>query len=68
MIKLVNILWNRFGGTHNSKGYRVLNPKVRLLWGDGIDIRGVWDSGSRRVLRVLIVLRGKQHLASVFEC
>ena len=41
MLKLVNILWKQFGGTVNSKGYRVINPKVRLLWGDGIDPRGV---------------------------
>jgi nicotinamide phosphoribosyltransferase len=41
MSKLVNILWNKFGGTINSKGYRVINPKVRLLWGDGINIHGV---------------------------
>lgn len=43
MLKLVNILWNRFGGTTNSKGYRVVNPKVRLLWGDGINLDGVRD-------------------------
>lgn len=50
MLKLVNILWNRFGGTKNSKGYNVLNPKVRLLWGDGINIEGV-----RRVLGAFLV-------------
>jgi nicotinamide phosphoribosyltransferase len=41
MLKLANILWNKFGGTINSKGYKVIDPKVRLLWGDGIDPRGV---------------------------
>lgn len=30
-----------FGAEVNSKGYRVLNPKVRVLWGDGIDITGI---------------------------
>jgi nicotinamide phosphoribosyltransferase len=29
------------GATINSKGYRVLNPKVRILWGDGIDLQGI---------------------------
>ncbi len=38
---LLNILWRRFGGTINSKGYKVLHPKVGLIWGDGIDIDGI---------------------------
>lgn len=32
----LEILWKEFGGTVNSKGYRVLNPKVGLIYGDGI--------------------------------
>lgn len=32
----LEILWNKFGGTVNKKGYRVLNPKVGLIYGDGI--------------------------------
>jgi nicotinamide phosphoribosyltransferase len=47
MLKLADILWAKFGGTVNSKGYKVINPKVRLLWGDGINLDGV-----RRVLGV----------------
>lgn len=30
-----------FGYSRNLKGYKVLNPKVRVLWSDGIDINGV---------------------------
>lgn len=30
-----------FGYSVNSKGYTVINPKVRILWGDGIDIDGI---------------------------
>ena len=41
MLKLASILWKKFGGTTNSKGYKVINPKVRLLWGDGINMQGV---------------------------
>lgn len=41
MLKLVKIIWDKFGGTVNSKGYKVVNPKVRLLWGDGINLDGV---------------------------
>ena len=29
-------LWAAFGGTVNEKGHRVLDPHVRVLWGDGI--------------------------------
>lgn len=29
-------LWNMFGGTINSKGYKVLNPHVRAIYGDSI--------------------------------
>lgn len=32
----VEILWNIFGGTVNSKGYKVLNPHVKAVYGDGI--------------------------------
>ena len=29
-------LWNTFGGTVNSKGYKVLNPHVKAIYGDSI--------------------------------
>lgn len=32
----IEILWDIFGGTINSKGYKVLNPKVGLIYGDSI--------------------------------
>lgn len=35
--KCLNILGEKFGYTLNEKGYKVLNPKVRLIQGDGID-------------------------------
>lgn len=34
-------LWSDFGGTTNAKGYRVLNPAVRVIYGDSLDL----DSG-----------------------
>ena len=36
-VAVLNILWDKFGGTVNSKGYRVLDPKVRMIYGDGIN-------------------------------
>lgn len=32
-------LWKTFGGTVNSKGYKVLNPHVKALYGDSITIQ-----------------------------
>ena len=32
----IEILWDIFGGTINSKGYKVLNPRVGLIYGDSI--------------------------------
>ena len=32
-------LWEIFGGTVNSKGYKVLNPHVKALYGDSITLR-----------------------------
>ncbi len=35
--KVLKILANKFGSTMNKKGYYVLNPKIRVIQGDGID-------------------------------
>lgn len=40
-VHLLERLWAIFGGTENSKGFRVLNPKIGLLWGDGIGPDGI---------------------------
>lgn len=34
----VEILWNIFGGTTNEKGYKTLNQKVGLIYGDSITL------------------------------
>lgn len=34
--KVLEILGDRFGYTYNTKGYKLLNPKVRVIQGDGI--------------------------------
>lgn len=43
----LQILWDKFGGTLNSKGYKVLNPKVGLIYGDGIFFERMIDILSR---------------------
>jgi nicotinamide phosphoribosyltransferase len=41
VVWILNSLWSSFGGKINSKGFKVINPKVRVLWGDGIDFDGI---------------------------
>mmetsp|Transcript_7794 Transcript_7794/g.10873 ORF Transcript_7794/g.10873 Transcript_7794/m.10873 type:complete len:495 (+) Transcript_7794:81-1565(+) len=36
-LKILEILAEQFGYTTNNKGYKELDPHVRLIWGDGID-------------------------------
>lgn len=40
-LEVMSLLADHFGYTINKKGYRVLNPKVKMLWGDGIDVEGI---------------------------
>lgn len=35
-IQCLEMLWEAFGGTKNAQGYRVLNPKVGVIYGDWI--------------------------------
>lgn len=41
MKRLLDLLGKVFGYTINKKGYKILNPKVGIIWGDGIDIVGI---------------------------
>lgn len=41
VVNLLDRLWRLYGGTTNAKGFRVLDPHVGLLWGDGIDPVGI---------------------------
>jgi len=40
-LRTVKALWEKFGGAANSKGYRVLNPQVRVIQGDGMNIASI---------------------------
>lgn len=37
----LNILWERFGGTVNARGYKVLDPHVGIIYGDGINLDSI---------------------------
>lgn len=36
-------LWNTFGGTVNSKGFKVLNPHIKTIYGDSITTKRAED-------------------------
>jgi nicotinic acid phosphoribosyltransferase len=39
----LELLWETFGGTVNDKGYRELNPRVGLIYGDSITLQRAQD-------------------------
>ncbi len=56
-LEILDMLEEYFGIILNNKGYKVLNPKIGFLWGDGINMEGIreicqaaikagWDVGS----------------------
>lgn len=40
-LKTIESLWNNFGGTVNEKGYKVLDPHIGLIYGDGCTLNRV---------------------------
>lgn len=43
ILKVMNILGDQFGYEVNAKGYKVLNPKVRVIQGDGVNYESIGD-------------------------
>lgn len=39
----VECLWDIYGGTMTDRGYRVVNDKVGLIYGDSISLTRAWD-------------------------
>ena len=62
-LNIMELLGKAFGYTRNSKRCKVLNPKVRVLWGDGIDIRGI-----RGILGILSVNNWSAENMATFGC
>jgi nicotinamide phosphoribosyltransferase len=44
VLKVLEILGTRFGYEINGKGYRVLNPKLRVIQGDGVNYWTIQDT------------------------
>lgn len=40
-LRVISELWDIFGGTVNSKGYKVLHPKVGVIQGDGMNSHSI---------------------------
>jgi nicotinamide phosphoribosyltransferase len=40
---VLELLDEKFGSTINSKGFKVLNPKVRVIQGDGVNLNSIED-------------------------
>lgn len=41
LVKVFEILFDKFGYTENSKGFKVLPPQVRVIQGDGINLESI---------------------------
>lgn len=41
--QIFHILWDKFGGTINDKGFKVLDPHVRVIQGDGVNYESIGD-------------------------
>ena len=51
VLKVLEILGEKIGKYQNRKGYQVLDPHVRVLWGDGLDYDTIYD--------ILLAMRGR---------
>lgn len=50
-VKTVERLWEIFGGTENSKGYKVLDPHIGIIYGDGCtlsNVETIWKELEKR--------------------
>ena len=41
--KIFNILWDKFGGKVNEKGFKVLDDHIRVIQGDGVNYDSIID-------------------------
>jgi nicotinamide phosphoribosyltransferase len=39
--QIFHILWNKFGGVTNDKGFKVLDPHIRVIQGDGVNFESI---------------------------
>lgn len=39
--QIFHILWDKFGGVNNDKGFKVLDPHIRVIQGDGVNFESI---------------------------
>lgn len=39
--QIFHILWDKFGGVTNDKGFKVLDPHIRVIQGDGVNFESI---------------------------
>jgi nicotinamide phosphoribosyltransferase len=49
--KVLNMLYTKFGGEENYKGYKLLNPKIGMIYGDGINYKSIEAILNRLVVK-----------------
>lgn len=58
-MKLIDSLWSIFGGSYTENGYKLLDPHVRLIQGDGI----VFDKDESTIRQLLETAKAKGYCA-----
>lgn len=48
-VRALQTLWEKFGGSVNGRGYRLLDPHVRLIQGDGMNLRSIGELIDRTI-------------------
>ena len=64
-VETIEKLWNTFGGTVNSKGYKVLDPHIGIIYGDGCtlnNVKQVWEELKEKDLLQTISYSESEHL------
>lgn len=41
--QVFHVLWDKFGGTTNSKGFKVLDSHIRVIQGDGVNFESIGE-------------------------
>lgn len=47
--RVFNILWYKFGGRINTKGFKVLDDHIRVIQGDGVNFESIIVCGENSI-------------------
>lgn len=60
VLKILEILGDKLGYKTNQKGFKEINPKVKILWGDGLDSDAIYD--------ILLAMKNEEWSAANMAC